>query len=217
MREQVAAATRWLRFQASRLLIERRLNADTTGVISREELGFGDEGQWYYEPSPWLSLRAALRRQRVSNEDVFVDLGSGKGRVVLQAAQYPFKRVIGVELSPELNEVARANVEANRPRLKCREVEVITADLTEYVVPDDVTVAYCFNPVIGELFAALLEELLRSLDRRPRRLVLIYTNPKEHDRLMRTGRARLLRDYARNMLRQYPTRVYELLPADEGA
>ena len=42
----------------------------------------------------------------------FIDLGSGKGRAVLLASLYPFRRLIGVEFSPELTEVARLNVQA---------------------------------------------------------------------------------------------------------
>jgi SAM-dependent methyltransferase len=207
----------WLRRRLSRLLFERRLDVDTAGVYTGEETALPHEDYLWYEPMPWLSLRSALRRHKVSGEDVFIDLGCGKGRAVLQAARYPFKRVIGVELDPELTEVARANVEANLPRLKCREIELTTADLTEYTLPDDVTLAYCFNSVTGEPFGSLLSELLRSVDRRPRRLVLIYLNPKEHERVVGTGRARPLGDYPQGWLRRYPMRVYELLPDNATA
>ena len=204
----------WVRRQLSRWLYERRLKIDTGGRYSRGEPELGDWDYLWYQPSPWTAVRTALRRYRVSREDVFIDLGSGKGRVVLQAASgYPFKRVIGVELSPELNEVARANLEANRKRLKCTDVQLETADLTEYEVPDEVTFAYLANSVTGDAFSAMLAQMLRSLDRRPRRLTLIYMNPTEHDRVMATGRARMLREHRRNALREVPLRIYELSPA----
>ena len=38
----------------------------------------------------------------------FIDLGSGKGRTLLMASDYPFRRIMGVELLPSLNEIAAA-------------------------------------------------------------------------------------------------------------
>ncbi|MEN3314159.1 MAG: hypothetical protein V7605_393 [Acidimicrobiaceae bacterium] len=173
--------------------LERRHHINTMGSIQLEELGVGGEGRNRYEPSEWMVLRRVLPRREVGADDVFIDVGSGMGRVVFQAAGYPFKRVIGVELSEELNRVARANIENNRDRLFCRDVELVTADATDYRLPDDVTVAYFANPFTGDIFRTVIEQLLESLDRRPRRLRLIYRNPVEHDYLMSTGRFRPVR------------------------
>ena len=40
----------------------------------------------------------------------FVDLGSGKGRTLLMASDYPFRRIIGVELLPSLHQIAQENL-----------------------------------------------------------------------------------------------------------
>ena len=63
-----------------------------------------------YEPSPLLALRRGLRGRELRPDDVFLDLGCGKGRVLVDAVQLPFARVVGVELVPELVEQARANL-----------------------------------------------------------------------------------------------------------
>lgn len=57
-----------------------------------------------YLPTAWHVLPRVLRYVGVSDSDVFVDFGCGKGRVVHQAAKRPFRRVIGVEISPDLAE-----------------------------------------------------------------------------------------------------------------
>ncbi len=106
------------------------------------------------------------------------------------AALRPFKRVIGVELSEELNRVARANVERIRGRLRCQDVELVTEDAALYVVPDDVTVAYLFAPFGGKIFHQVLFNLIASVDRRPRSLRLVYNSASEQDALMFSGRAR---------------------------
>jgi hypothetical protein len=171
--------------------LERRHGIQTLGIIELEELGLAGPDRERYKPTEWSTLPRVLPRHRVGPEDVFIDFGSGLGRVVYQAAlRYPFKRVIGVELSEQLNEVAQRNLERNRARLRCRSFELVAADVLEYEIPDDVTVAFFANPFRGATFATVIERLLESLDSHPRRLRLIYRNPVEHEHLMATGRFR---------------------------
>jgi hypothetical protein len=66
--------------------------------------------------------------------------------------------------------------------------EVIVADAAEWAVPDDVTVIYMYCPFMGPVFAAAVDRILESLDRRPRRLRLVYLNPYEHNYLLSTER-----------------------------
>ncbi len=171
--------------------LEQRSNIRTMGTIQLEDLGISGDNRNHYKPSEWMTLRRILPPGEVTPDDVFIDVGSGMGRVVFQAAtRYPFRRVIGVELSEQLNDVARENLERNRQRLLCREFEVVTADALEYEFPVDVTVVYFANPFTGPVFQRVVERLLASIDRHPRRVRVIYRNPVEHDYLMSTGRFR---------------------------
>jgi predicted RNA methylase len=183
----------WARSVASRTFFDGPLGVDTTSEVALSALGLEDAERVDYEPSGWLGVRRALARLEVRRDDVFLDLGSGKGRVVLQAAQRPFRRVIGVELAGALHDIARQNVGKARPRLCCREVELVHADVTDYRVPDDVTVVYMCNPFRGGTFDAATQALIDSVDRAPRTVRLIYQVPTEHDRLLATGRFRLTR------------------------
>ncbi len=173
--------------------IERRMGIDTSGYADLEELGIDAPGRRRYEPSKWLDLRRILREEDIGPDDVFLDAGSGKGRVVLEATRYGFSRVIGVELSPELNAIATANLQARRQSLRCREVELVSADIAEYEIPDDVTVIYHYNSTGGDVFAAFVGHLVESLDRTPRRLRFIYNVALEEETLLRTGRFREVR------------------------
>ena len=146
--------------------------------IEPEELGDDAPEAHRLEPSHWGFLRRALRRCEVRPTDVFLDLGSGKGRVVWQAAHHPFSRVIGVEIAPERNAVARRNVERNRGRLACGEIELVTGDAGSYTVPDDVTFIYLYSPFQGQLFRRVISNITESLDRNPREVTLIYANPE---------------------------------------
>jgi SAM-dependent methyltransferase len=172
--------------------MERRYGIRSRGEVILPEHR-EDSARLEYKPTPWTTLARALRRCEVGPEDVFVDFGAGKGRVVFLAARYPFRRVVGVELSPELSAVAQANVERNMARLRCRDVQIVTGDVLNFAIPDDLTVAFFFNPFRGDVFASVVERLLASVDRRPRRVRIVYRNPAEHECLMATGRVRLVR------------------------
>jgi SAM-dependent methyltransferase len=198
--------------RAGTRLFERALGIDTTGIVELHELQLEDFEREGYEGSGWLDLRRMLRPGEVKPSDVFLDLGSGKGRVLMLAARYPFARVIGVEVSEQLNAVARRNL------VRHGQVDLVTADVLDYKIPDDVTVVYMYNPFRGSTFSAVIAELIASVDRSPRTVRLIYLNPREHGRLMATGRFRLVRRAGRLRLRRDEAarsyiRLYLLEPA----
>ena len=173
-------------------LVERRAGADTAEHVYHEDLGLSTENRVWHDPSGWLALRRALRRLDPTKDDVLVDYGSGLGRALLVAAGFPFRRIIGVELSEELNERARANIAGAAGRAACKDVEVVSADALEWDVPSDVTVAYLYCPFTGDVFDGVVARLLASVDEHPRPLRLVYNYPVEHERLLATGRVQLL-------------------------
>ena len=105
------------------------------------------------------------------------------------AANYRFRRIVGVELDAQLHASAQANSRAGR-RAACDNIDLICADATEYEVPDDVTIVYMFNPFLGSIFEKVLGKIQESLDRNPRELVMLYGHPRMHDSLERGVHAR---------------------------
>jgi len=199
--------------------VERRHGLDTFGKVLMEE---HDAERGFYKPLPWGALARILSTDDVGPDDVFIDLGAGKGRAVFLAAGYPFKRVIGVELAAELSAVARANIEQVRDRLACQQVEIVTADVLAYEIPDDVTVVFFYNPFQGEVFASAIRRLLESVDRRPRRVRVIYVYPTQLEYLQSTGRFRLVRRVrgwrpTREWARSYEILLLEVLPSPANA
>jgi SAM-dependent methyltransferase len=163
----------------------------TAEVIPLEELGLDAPDRVGHVPSPWGALRRVLDSSQIAPDDVFVDIGSGLGRVVYLAARYPFARVEGLDISEQLADDSRANLERARRRLRCRDVRIVNADLLDYELPDDATFVYCFNPFRGTIFAALLAKIFASIDRRPRGITFIYLNAVEDDQVLASGRAQL--------------------------
>jgi SAM-dependent methyltransferase len=175
------------------LLFERRLGVRTSGDIELQDLGIAADDREKYRPVGWLILRRILPPSSITTDDVFLDIGSGKGRAVLLAAAYPFRRVIGVELSTQLVDIAQDNVDRRRAMLRCKDVVLVNADAVEYDIPDDVTVVFMNNPLHGASFAAVVEHVLDSYDRRPRTMRIVYANPIEEPALLSTGRIRMVR------------------------
>lgn len=187
-------AVQRLRHAVSRAIFARGGADETSGRVDMATLGLEHPDRQAYVPSAWWVLRWLLPRSSVQPTDVFMELGCGKGRIVLDAARrYPFARVIGVELSSELSDAARRLVESRRSSLRCPDVRIETADATTVAIPDDMTFAYFFNPFTGPSFERVLENVVASLDRAPRRVRIIYVMPIEHDMVLRTGRFRVVR------------------------
>ena len=180
---------RRLRWNLGDRLFDRRL--DTVG--RRTELEHFHSEYNRYEPSAWWYLRSAIKRRDVAPDDVFVDFGSGLGRVLYQAARLPFRRVVGVEVSPALADESRTKLEQVRERLRCQDVEVVCADAAEFTVPDDMTYAYFYHPFGGRTFDRVMDNIIESMDRRPRSVRLIYVCPAMEDVILGTGRFRLER------------------------
>jgi SAM-dependent methyltransferase len=157
---------------------ERKLRIHSVGSYQLETEGVVNQDDYDYSPETYLDFRRAMRwLSPEERRGVFLDCGSGKGRVVLAAACYTFRRAIGVEISPVLNRIAERNLESARPRLRCRDIEFVTVDATTYEFPDDVTCVFIYNPFGGAVLAAVVENLRRSLARAPRGLSLIASNP----------------------------------------
>jgi hypothetical protein len=141
-----------------------------------------------YVPTRWRSLRATFRHWPITADDVLLDYGSGKGRtVVWAAANYRFRRIIGIELDEQLLLHAEANLARWNGRRLCDEVDLLQADATEYEVPDDVTVIFFGNPFVGAVFEKVIGKVQESLDRNPRELAVLYYHPRMHETLINAG------------------------------
>lgn len=141
-----------------------------------------------YSGSQWLPVRRVLKALRPGPEDVLVDLGSGKGKVLLIAGRLPYNRVIGVEIDEDLSRCAQRNIQSAKARLRAAEVTSIAASVLDWPVPDAVSVVFMFNPFMGDTFRGAVQRILESYDRSPRNLRIIYGLPAEHDWLISTGR-----------------------------
>lgn len=162
---------------------DRRFKTDTSGRIELDRLsvvGGNREHGVYYESTPTALFKFFLANTRLDFERfTFIDLGSGKGRTLMLASDYPFGRVVGVEFSPELHEVAVRNLDVyTSPAQRCKALESVNADATTYDFPRTPLFLYAYNPFDDTVMTAVLENLMRSLQAAPREVILVYYNPR---------------------------------------
>jgi SAM-dependent methyltransferase len=172
-------------------LLDRGLH--TSGDSDEPEHGYFERTR--YVPVAWHVLPRAFAYIGVSSADTFVDFGCGKGRAVHQAARRPFRKVIGVEISPALAEIARAGLRAGGRHRRCGDVQIVVCDAAEFEVPDDLTIAFLNDPFHGETLDVVLRHIIESIDSRPRRVWLIYGHPQHARQILATGRFRLVREH----------------------
>jgi SAM-dependent methyltransferase len=157
---------------------DRRAGVDTGGQISVDELDVPYEargGAFGFGSVPVRSLRAALRRLEVGGLDwTFIDLGCGKGRALLIAAEFEFSRLIGVEHSPTLAIVAQKNVEAAQHRFPGRCLEVRHADAASFDRPDAPCVVFFYTPFEVTLLRSVLQRFETAQLRTPRPMILLF-------------------------------------------
>jgi SAM-dependent methyltransferase len=132
-----------------------------------------------YQPTEPALLHEMLETLPIDfSEFTFIDLGSGKGRTLLMASDYPFRRIVGVELLPELNRVALENMrDYSNPSQKCFALKTICADARNFEFPAEPTVLYLFNPLPESGLVTVIRKLEQSLLIHPRPAFVLYHNP----------------------------------------
>jgi SAM-dependent methyltransferase len=148
---------------------------EAAGVASAEAA----RGNGIYRPLTEQLFRAAMASINIEAERfTFVDIGSGKGKVLFMAADLPFRRVLGIEYARALHEVAVRNIASYRSAARqCSVIESVHADALQYAFPDGPLVLFIFNALPREVMRELLLRLDNGIAADAQRpLFLIYTN-----------------------------------------
>lgn len=161
--------------------IERSSGLRTGGLIAIETLVNDWHGCHDYFPTGYAELRAVLATLDCRPDDMFIDIGAGKGRALLVAAERPFGAVVGVEISSALCVDARANVARYGGGLACRDIRVVEVDAAEWPIPHEATLIYLYNPFHGARLERLFDAIGASLDAAPRALRIVFHNPRHFE------------------------------------
>jgi SAM-dependent methyltransferase len=156
---------------------ENRVNT-TSGTVGWQARLLGLFHSPYQPTDPMLFHEMMASLPIDFTKFTFVDLGSGKGRALLLASEYPFKKIVGVELLAELHGVAEENIGAYRSTTRVSaKIESVFADAREFEFSDEPLVLYLFNPLPERALSEVLKRLENSVMRTPRPVWVVYHNP----------------------------------------
>lgn len=176
----------WLRTAAVRAegrWFDVTRQVETCGFVPLNKLtlaGAAKSGFDYMPSRPHGARRAIAALPLTSPADyTFVDLGSGKGRVLFLAAEYPFRRILGVEFASELHRAAEKNIQGYRYfRRQCNNIESLNMDASEFEFPNENLVIHLFNPFGSSVMEKVLANLAASLRQHPRHVIVAMLYPE---------------------------------------
>jgi hypothetical protein len=165
---------------------------DTSGLIAAGNLTTGHPNDAhvtaYYGVAPsilrtlidhWLATPPPHPISRYT----FVDIGAGKGRAMLLASQLPFHQVIGIELNPDMADIAQTNLDiwqashaADTTASKISPTRLLQQDALEYDLPRTPTLAFLFHPFEAPVLKSLLRRIETQFSNRPGTLDILYVN-----------------------------------------
>lgn len=163
-----------------------RVNTTSGAVGWRDRLlGMFHSAYQPTEPVAFHEMIAGLQQEASSagtpldlRDFTFIDLGSGKGRTLLMASDYPFRRIVGVELLPSLHRTAQENLSKyTSESQKCFALESICGDATTFAFPDEPLVVFLFNPFGESGMRRVVGSLEQSVSAHPRPVYVLYHNP----------------------------------------
>jgi SAM-dependent methyltransferase len=159
-------------------------NTDTSGRIALSGLKIVATDNkaicHLYQPTPVLPFARIVERLAVDcSKYTFVDYGCGKGRVLLLAAQYGFREIIGLDLSYQFCEIAQMNSNVYK-KSKCADVNIRIScvDASTFQLPTGNCFLYLFNPFGEEIIQKVLENIEAALRIESRDVYIVYFNPQ---------------------------------------
>lgn len=145
-------------------------------VKAMQTVGGNDEHAEIYAPIPERSFHYMMGQLDVDFSSFsFVDYGSGKGKMLLMASEYPFQKIVGVEFASGVHHVAVENIARYKnPKQQCFEIEARLGDACEFELPAGNCLLFFFAPFFGEVLSRVLENIRQSLLDHPRRIIMCY-------------------------------------------
>ncbi len=165
---------------------ERELGIRTLGLKHPRSCGNhhdGASGRHLYQPSSSVLFKKAMEALPFRPEGkVFLDVGSGKGRAMILAAEEGFAEVVGIEYASELIDQAQVNIEKVRAKFPKTVFHMTEGNAIAFGLPEGTDVAYLFNPFDAETLDRWIATILPQV-RKP--LHIVYMHPVFHPILER--------------------------------
>jgi SAM-dependent methyltransferase len=131
----------------------------------------------YYADSGGLAFDKIMANFEIKPGDAIVDFGCGKGGILISLSKYPFSKITGVEIAPDLVEIAKNNIR----KLNLKNVEIECLDATEFKQLNEYNYFYFFDPFPCNVMCDVIDNIEKSILEHPRKITIIYLNPGCHE------------------------------------
>ena len=141
-----------------------------------------------YEAANYYLLEKLFTNfRKISNADSLIDLGCGKGRVLVVAAYFGFTYITGIDFATELCEEASANMRKIHQTFPDVKWKVINDNVANYNITPGDSAFFMFNPFTEEIIKIFLENLENSCRQFPRTTWFLYASPLHREILLNRG------------------------------
>jgi SAM-dependent methyltransferase len=183
-----------------------RFDVDTMECVEIPDMKLDPETGFHavgYEPTPIPLVKRILKSLPVEHRDfIFIDIGSGKGLTLLLAAKYDFKKIVGVEVSAAISDMAIKNISRYHAKNRCKNIESVCSNGQDYHFPSENLIVYLYNP----FDACVLNEVLSNIEavflNSTYKLFLVYINPIHLDLVVARSFFKLI-GVNKNRMRNY--------------
>jgi SAM-dependent methyltransferase len=183
-------------------LLENVRGLDTLKYVDVEELGFSENIGYRYEGTSIKIIKKVLRDLKIHSGDRIIDVGCGKGSALIGFSKFPFKRITGLEISNELLEICKKNLNI----LKINNVDFIKTNALYFNHYMSYNYIYFYNPFPESTFRVVLNNIITATStNRGNSIYIIYKNPTCHDIIINSGYFDLIKKY------RYKNLAYPLL------
>ena len=110
----------------------------------------------------------------------FIDIGSGKGRVILynMSQKAPYGSYMGIEIDQRLHRVAELNMMSTNIELN-KEVVLVNQDILDYFIPYEPCVYFLFHPFSSEVYNKFIEKNIEIINQT--NSYIVFVSPQEYD------------------------------------
>jgi len=160
-----------------------KYNVNTLFSLNNQELDVSKErkvNSTEYFPTPYYIANKVFKlvRNKLAGS-VFIDFGSGAGRILMFVTQFGPKKIIGVEFSKKLCDKAISNLNKyfNTMNNTYTDWEIKHCDALEYDFPLDSNVFFFYDPFGPIIIQQIIQKIKLSLEQNNREIIIIYISP----------------------------------------
>jgi hypothetical protein len=163
---------------------DRVYNVETTKIVKTGELDTKSIN-WKYA-SAYRAMHSSYSLSEMLSffeidfsKYTFIDVGSGKGRVILMASMLPFNRIVGIEFSKSLIDIAEENLlKFPKNNQLCDDISFHLLDAAEYSFPKEEYILFMYNPFYEPVMEKVIENITKQFSYNPIHFIVIYLNPQ---------------------------------------